>query len=502
MPCNAEEKATIKKTHVGGRTFFQLACEDMARFTSMISFDSDDIVKPRHTQGVLTSVYAHLKYFQKAGYLVVFGGFVPYYFKVLPFKLFQVWSILNNIWRKKVLSPLLRLLGYGKVCSWDNEKALKSLTLDPSSADARPYPSTDLTVSTPLAAMQCADPELCKLTEVLCKKGAISAPHSQATPNPFTAVKQILFGKNFPGNFFDHLVGVWKALAAWDQPQYVCRGGFFHSVYGTNQYRAGLWTYYQRDELSSIIGTAPEEIAFLICTAERSDLCHTFTELMYGKSGGKIRPLACRKSFLDFYKDPNNTMVATLPEEGIDVTNHITGCTHRMAPRVVAAFTIVMICDFLEQGVSSMAVYEDDDIMFFQYIKLRYWADVIKFISPWLDVVPTPFKKHKLLSVTRFSEPDRGEILLLKRLWKEVASQKGECSKENEEALREMVRKYSWIPEPMIVLAVITLTRDRKEALNLANTALECIRDWGMLHLKEVGHNRDAIKVIEWVQQQ
>lgn len=31
-----------------------------------------------------------------------------------------------------------------------------------------------------------------------------------------------------------------------------------------------------------------------------------------------------------------------------------------------------MMADFMEQGVNGMAIYEDDDITFFQFIKLRH----------------------------------------------------------------------------------------------------------------------------------
>lgn len=303
------DKATVEKRVVGGKTFFRLACEDAARLTSMLAFDSDDVLKPRNKQPSSRNVLDQLNYFGKAFYLVAVGGFVPYYFKVLPFPVFKLWSVLNGLFRKFVLSVLMRLRGYGTICAWDgvNLGVVTELAEAKSEADAKPYEHGDLAVTGRLATLgeltggnrlclhamlhcvichgpdyfffpssftDSVDPELSVICEGLASKGALIAPHSQANPNPLSAVKQIMFGRKFPGNFFDHLIGVWKVLVAWKQPRYICRGGMFHSVYGTNQYRAGLWGYHQRNQVRDLVGPRAEQLAFLICTAERSEIGH------------------------------------------------------------------------------------------------------------------------------------------------------------------------------------------------------------------------------------
>mmetsp|Transcript_15578 Transcript_15578/g.30582 ORF Transcript_15578/g.30582 Transcript_15578/m.30582 type:complete len:529 (-) Transcript_15578:151-1737(-) len=520
---DGDGKATVKKTVVGEKTFFQLACADMARLTNVLLFDSADVLKPRVCQSWVANVWEQIRYFSKATYLTVFGGFVPYYFKLLRplhFKFFQLWSVINTLWRKRVLSPLLRLMGYGKYCTWENEPAITKLSVEPGSASSRPYAGTrDIGCTSRLAKMELLDPDLSIFSQELARRGALISPHSHSNPNPLVAAKQIFFGQNFPGNFFDHLVGVWKALAAWHQPQYICRGGFFHSVYGTNQYRAGIWGYNERNDLRTLIGAPAEELAFLICTAERSDLCHDLCARMYtpgGKLPAGIKALAARKAFLDFYKDPSNRMDRVLGEEGLALTNHITGQQHIFAPRVVAAFTVVMMADFLEQGVSGISYYEEDDIMFFQFIKLRFWADVLVYLRPHLDCVPSAFEKYSLLQ-GRFDEPDRQEILTLKRVWHThtVPVTAGRVdtplNEQDQQLLLGLVHKCPWIPEPQIALAVsLSLQRvpsittsfeapTTLSAVSLANSSLEALQAWGMLHLKEAGHNRDAVAVAQWV---
>lgn len=77
----------------------------------------------------------------------------------------------------------------------------------------------------------------------------------------------------FPGNFFDHLIGVYKILLCWQQPQYVVRAGLFHSMYGTFDYRYSMFDLrHGRKELQDLIGPGAEEIAFVICTSDRLSL--------------------------------------------------------------------------------------------------------------------------------------------------------------------------------------------------------------------------------------
>jgi len=344
------------------------------------------------------------------------------------------------------------------------------------------------------------DPNMEKISEALVARGSVLAPHSQANPNPIGMIWQIFFGQKFPGNFFDHLIGVWKVLVAWEQPVYICRGGFLHSVYGTNQYRSGIWGYDERDKVSDLIGPAAEQIAFLICSAEREAVLHDLNERMYLKQGeklGLIRALEGRKSFLKFQDDPNSKMVARLNEDGFPITNHITRVTHMVDPHVFAGFAIVMIADFLEQGVSGMGIYKEDRQMFFSYIKVQFWADVITFLGPYLKVIPPVFVRHGLIG-KKFNEPSLSEILCLERSWKATCLETSihrNLPSVDAKILVEMSNIYPWVPEPFILLAVHEEPGSDK-AVELAGKAKTLLSEWGMLHYKLAGHLRDGLKAI------
>lgn len=97
----------------------------------------------------------------------------------------------------------------------------------------KPYKLPTLAEEGRLARVDFGDVHFETFITALYKKGAHLSPHSQSPGHPFVA--------GFPGNFMDHLTGVYKILVAWKQPQYVVRAGLFHSVYGTFDYRASFF---------------------------------------------------------------------------------------------------------------------------------------------------------------------------------------------------------------------------------------------------------------------
>lgn len=70
-------------------------------------------------------------------------------------------------------------------------------------------------------------------------------------------------------HLIDHLVGVHRLLAAWDNPPHICRAGLFHSIYGTNIFMVRSASFSERAVISKAIGEPAERLAFLFCISER-----------------------------------------------------------------------------------------------------------------------------------------------------------------------------------------------------------------------------------------
>ena len=67
----------------------------------------------------------------------------------------------------------------------------------------------------------------------------------------------------------DHLVGTYRLLKDWGDPEPVCAGGLFHSIYGTNVFRPQAIKPWERDRVRAVIGTEAEEYAHLFCSVDR-----------------------------------------------------------------------------------------------------------------------------------------------------------------------------------------------------------------------------------------
>ena len=79
--------------------------------------------------------------------------------------------------------------------------------------------------------------------------------------------------------------------------------------------------------------------------------------------------------------------------EGFPVRNHITQTIHVLSPDLFAQFAIVMCADFMEQGVAGVGS-EDADICLFQFLRFRFYNDLIQFVKPYLRVIPAVFEKY------------------------------------------------------------------------------------------------------------
>lgn len=86
--------------------------------------------------------------------------------------------------------------------------------------------------------------------ELLRASGAHTVPHSGRT-------------------LLDHLAGTYRLLTDWRNPEPICAGGLFHSVYGTNVFRRQVIKPWQRDQVRAVIGTEAEEYAHLFSSIDR-----------------------------------------------------------------------------------------------------------------------------------------------------------------------------------------------------------------------------------------
>jgi hypothetical protein len=70
----------------------------------------------------------------------------------------------------------------------------------------------------------------------------------------------------------NHLEGTYKLLRKWGNREEVCRGGLFHSIYGTQFFRTQTADLSERKEIRALIGFEAEELAYLFCLADRKKL--------------------------------------------------------------------------------------------------------------------------------------------------------------------------------------------------------------------------------------
>jgi hypothetical protein len=144
------------------------------------------------------------------------------------------------------------------------------------------------------------EPQLDEMLEVLGQQGAREIWHKH-------------------GTFYDHLLGVWRILAAWQQPADVCRLGLMHSVYSNSFVRMKVFDarHAGRDTVRQLIGEEAERLVHLFCTIRREEL------LPFGD--------------LD------------VPADGIEVGTIVGDDKIRLSRRDLGVFLIVTMADYSEQ---------------------------------------------------------------------------------------------------------------------------------------------------------
>ena len=71
------------------------------------------------------------------------------------------------------------------------------------------------------------------------------------------------------GTLIEHLEKTYELLKQWNNPDYVCLAGLFHSIYGTQIYTKQTLGLEQRDVIKKAIGVEAEYLAYLFCIMDR-----------------------------------------------------------------------------------------------------------------------------------------------------------------------------------------------------------------------------------------
>lgn len=183
--------------------FFEVACQDLARIVSILSLESTDISKPRGMNSIWMNCYEKLIFFCRFFYLVFYKGFTPTIFDLLPFPVWYTLTLLVYLYRATILPFILRMTGYGKYADWNHPK-LGSSQPSLESLEMKPIHPSSLITEVRLKECNFGDPNFEKLLQTLYLKKTHLSPHSQSPGHPLVA--------GFPGNFMNHLIGVYKSL--------------------------------------------------------------------------------------------------------------------------------------------------------------------------------------------------------------------------------------------------------------------------------------------------
>lgn len=70
-------------------------------------------------------------------------------------------------------------------------------------------------------------------------------------------------------SYLAHLISVYNDLKAWGCEEDVCRGGMFHSIYGTEVFQGFTFPLESRDEVVQLIGPRAERLAYWNCAMDR-----------------------------------------------------------------------------------------------------------------------------------------------------------------------------------------------------------------------------------------
>jgi hypothetical protein len=263
------------------------------------------------------------------------------------------------------------------------------------------------------------------------------------------------------GTFYEHLLGVWRILAAWGQPPDVCRLGLMHSVYSNSVVRMKVFdaAHGERTDLRRLIGEEAERLVYLFCSIRREEL------LPFGHF--------------------------ELPPEGIRVGLHGDDGSVSLSPRDLGIFLIVTMADYAEQffgwqdrlfgtpeadGTSRggpYALWPGDD-------RPGLWLGLnskLGLRAARCGVTPLP----PVFEGCTVEMSREAEVTARDLYWRVTCDIEMQADTARaERALREAIAANPFVAEPHVLLAQLLVTRgDWDTAEHEASAALDVLVQWG-----------------------
>ena len=101
-------------------------------------------------------------------------------------------------------------------------------------------------------------------------------------------------------NYLAHLISVYKLMQGAGCEEELCRAGLFHSIYGTEKFQGFKLGLEQRAELSELIGSRAERLAYWNCLMDRGSLDELLGKpdepfLLRNRESGEAMPLTRRE---------------------------------------------------------------------------------------------------------------------------------------------------------------------------------------------------------------
>ncbi|MFN0020659.1 MAG: DUF6817 domain-containing protein [Pirellulaceae bacterium] len=101
-------------------------------------------------------------------------------------------------------------------------------------------------------------------------------------------------------HYLGHLLNVYKLLQSSGYEEDICLAGLFHSIYGTEKFQGFKLPLESREELTELIGSRAERLAYWNCLMDRGSLDELLVQsdepfLLRNRETGEAMPLTRRE---------------------------------------------------------------------------------------------------------------------------------------------------------------------------------------------------------------
>ncbi|MDB5338437.1 MAG: hypothetical protein JWN70_4056 [Planctomycetaceae bacterium] len=101
-------------------------------------------------------------------------------------------------------------------------------------------------------------------------------------------------------NYLGHLISVHKLMQTVGYDEELCRAGLFHSIYGTEKFQGFKLPVESRAELTELIGSRAERLAYWNCYMDRASLDELLAQsaepyMLRHRETGELMPLTQRE---------------------------------------------------------------------------------------------------------------------------------------------------------------------------------------------------------------